>query len=199
MVLVHISIINNELFLWGEQGDTKASEATVKSAECPDFPYDRGGKGLINTLKLVVPEIKSRKSMERRSVVWLPTRGNIPIPSSPVVGMTPDQRQKRTFRPYRTTSQKVSLEELLEVVSLAGTEGMAGTGVLFGSTVAWCGRVVKIILNMAAKESFLPGLVKAGDRWEARWIPLPDESDERALAVLTAEMPGAFRCMGDSA
>ena len=198
MIALHISFIDGAPLLWGERGgqDTPGDDDTREPG--PEYPYDPGEKGLRDALKIIAPGVKGQKSADRK-MVWLPSRGNAPLPSSPVIGTVPDQRQKLAIQPYATSVRKLALEELLEIASLAGEEHAAGNGVLFGHSVRWCGQMVKIMVNAVVKETFLPGVVRNGERWEARWLPLPDESEERALDALAVGMPGICRCMSEPA
>jgi SNF2 family DNA or RNA helicase len=198
MIALHIAFIDGAPFLWGERGDRGNPDGGDVREAGSGYPFDPGEKGLRDALKIVAPGMKSPKDGSRK-VIWLPSRGNVPSPSSPVMGTAFGQRQKVIMRPYETTVRKLSPEEFLEIAALAGEEGIAGEGVLFGSSVRWCGQMAKVMVNAAVKETFLPGAVRNGEWWEARWLPLPDESDERALDSLAVTMPGACRCMTDSA
>ncbi len=107
--------------------------------------------------------MKHPRGAMNRAIAWLPSRGDLPVPSSPAFGVVPDQRRKSTIRPYITTVRKLSQEELLELAALVGKRDTSGNSVIFGASVHWFGRIVKIMLNAAVKETFLPGLIHTGD------------------------------------
>ncbi len=199
MIALHVSIMNGEAFLWGERGNGVTPSGSTQPFDPSAYPYDPKDKGLREALKIAAPNVNGSKYAGERPVVWLPSRGNVPLRSSPVLGLAPDQRAKPSMRPYRVSVKKMSPEELLEIAALADAHGNAGAGVLFGPSLRWCARALKVMLNMTVKEAFLPGLAHAGNHWEARWMPLPGEYDEQELDSLSVKMPGAVRCMSDSA
>lgn len=190
MIFLHVSIRNGIPWLWGEQ-----DRATQDKVLRP-YRYDPGIKGLRAALKRIVPGISVQKRYVSMETVWLPSRGGAAIPSSPLIGPSPDLRRKVTIRPHVVLARKLSLEELMEIASLA--DSGAHAGILFGTSLLWCGRLLAMALNMMVKESFLPGLIHCGDGHEARWLPVPDEDDERSLAALALRMPAVCRCMGDA-
>ena len=190
MIFLHISLRDGVPWLWGEQD--RASQDKVSRP----YRYDPGLKTLRAVLKQVAPGINMLKRNMSSATVWLPSRGDAPVPSSPMIGPSPDLRRKVRIRPSVVPVRKLSVEELLELVSIAESGAHASAGILFGTSLLWCGRLLALALNIMVKESFLPGLVHCGDGYEARWFPVPGEDDERSLAALASGMPGICRCMG---
>ena len=192
MIGLHVSFIDGVPFLWGEQANAKSK------MDNRAYPLDPGISGLKEAFKRIASQIKVLKSNTTLKVVWLPSRGNEPIPSSPVIAPAPDQRRKIGLGPYRTTARELVLEEFLELTALAESGDLTGSGVILGRSFFWANRFLKTILKAGLKETFLPGLVDRGGVWEGRFIPVLDEADEKDLQTLTATMPGVCRCMGES-
>ncbi len=192
MIFLHVSFRDGVPWLWGEQ-----DRATRDKALRPCC-YDPGIKGLRAALKQLAPDISMLKRNTSSATIWLPSRGDTPIPSSSMIGPSPDLRRKVAIRPHVVLVRTLSLEELLELVSLADSGAHANAGILFGTSFLWCSRLLAMALNIMVKENFLPGLIHGGDGYEARWLPAPDEDDERNLAALASSMPGTCRCMGDA-
>ena len=92
----------------------------------------------------------------------------------------------------------MSLEEFLELTALAESDDLTGSGVILGSSFQWSNLLLKTILKVGLKETFLPGLVDRGGIWEGRFLPALDEADEKGQQTLAETMPGVCRCMGDS-
>jgi len=179
-------------WIWGEQ------DCATKDKMLPSYRYDAGIKGIRAALKLLVPDIRILKSNTSMQTLWLPSRGDATIPSSPLIGSSPDLRRKLALRPHAVLTRKLSVAELLELVNIANSEADRRAGILFGASFLWCGRLLSIALNMRAKENFLPGLVHCESNYEAHWLPAPDADNERNLDALALCMPGICRCMGDT-
>jgi len=192
VIILHISMRDGGPWIWGEQ------DCATKDKMLPSYRYDAGIKGLRAALKLLVPDIRILKSNTSMQTLWLPSRGDATIPSSPLIGSSPDLRRKLALRPHAVLTRKLSVAELLELVNIANSEADRRAGILFGASFLWCGRLLSIALNMRAKENFLPGLVHCESNYEARWLPAPDADNERNLDALALCMPGICRCMGDT-
>ncbi len=202
MIILHLSIRDGGFWLWGEQ-DCAAKDDATKDNTPLSYRYDAGIKGLRAALKLLAADIRILKSNTSMQTLWLPSRGDAAIPSSPLIGSPPDLRRKIAIRPHDVLTRKLSVAELLELVNIANSETEARAGILFGTSFLWCNSLVSIAFNMKSKENFLPGLVHGDGSYEARWLPAPDTDDEYSLDALALCMPGVCRCiegrrMGDS-
>jgi len=189
VIILHLSMCDGSFWLWGEQ------DCAAKDKALPSSRYDAGIKGLRAALKLLAPDIRILKSNTAMQTLWLPSRGDAAIPSSPLIGSPPDLRRKVAIKPHIVLARKLSVAELLELVNIANSETEIRAGILFGSSFLWCDRLVFIALNMKAKENFLPGLVRCDGSYEARWLPVPDANDECSLDALALCLPGVCCCM----
>jgi len=190
VIILHVSIRDGIPWLWGEQ-DRGSQDKILRSCR-----YDPGLKGLRAALKQIVPCIGMQKRYVSMVTVWLPSRGDAPIPSSPLIGPSPDRRRKVTIRPSVVLARKLSMEELLELVSMAESDVHTHAGILLGTSFLWCSRLLALALNIVVKETFIPGIIHYDGAYEARWLPVPDEKDEWNLAALATSMPGICRAMG---
>ncbi len=192
MIILHVSIRDGIPWLWGEQ------DRASQDKESRPCRYDPGLKGLRAALKQIVSGISTQKRHVSMITVWLPSRGSAPIPSSPLIGPSPDRRKKVTIKPSAVLSRRLSVGELLELASMTRSGAPDHAGILLGTSILWCDRLFATALNIMVKENVLPGLVHWDDAYEARWLPAPDEDDERNLASLASSQPGICRCMGDA-
>jgi len=192
VIILHVSICDGIPWLWGEQ-DRGSQDKVLRPCR-----YDPGLKGLRSALKQIVPGIGMQKRYVSMVTVWLPSRGDAPIPSSPLIGPSPDRRRKVTIRPSVVLARKLSMEELLELVSMAESDVHTHAGILLGTSFLWCSRLLALALNIVVKETFIPGIIHYDGAYEARWLPVPDEKDEWNLAALATSMPGICRAMGDT-
>jgi len=180
MIALHLSFFAGTAFLWSEGrdiGDIKELRAAVKAVGFP---------------------VKILKGNTQRKPLWLPSRGERPVPSSPLVGAEPDRRKKVALHAYPAATRPLTVAELLELCTLSGNGNLPGSGVIFGPSIAWTGRLVDVALALAAQEAFLPTLVQHQGHWEARWVPVPDDQCEAHLERLAGNMSAVCRCLGGS-
>ncbi len=181
MIALHVSFLNGRVFLWSEGshiGDLKELRAAVKAV------------GLV---------CKILKGNTEGCVAWLPSRGEVAVPSSPLIGHEPDKRKKIRFHSFSIIARPLGLEELLELTAIAERGNVPGSGVIFGHSIGWAGQLLKTASVLLAKEAFLPTVVQNAGHWEGRWVPVPETSCESRLERLTLDMPAVCRCLTSSA
>ncbi|RLC01555.1 MAG: ATP-dependent helicase [Deltaproteobacteria bacterium] len=177
---LHISIFNGTAFLWSEgvsPGDIKELRKAVKA---------------------VTFDLKILKNNTENQFVWLPTRGDLPIPSTPLLGEEPDKRRKVQFRPFSIAARPLTVEELFEFMAIAERGNIPGSGVLYGNSVPWIRQLLDIALKLAGEESFLPTITGYDSQWEARWVPVPTDEAEVKLQKIIQSMPAVCRCLNNT-
>jgi len=190
LIVLHLSFEFGTPCLWAEQGGKLGVDD-----DPTHFPYQPELKLLRAALKKIAPEMRMLKSDTCQKVVWLPSRGNLPIPSSPILGDEPDRRKKIALKPYAVTARPLSPENLLLLCRLAESGHQADGELLFGASWLWCARMLPMAMNMVSQEHYMPGMVAIADDYEARWLPMPDEQDDAQLEALALAMPAVCRCL----
>jgi len=178
MRALHISIAAGGLYLWNE-------------GTGPD-----GLKELKQSCRAIEFKIKILKGNTRDSIVWLPSQGSVPIPSSPLIGRMPDNNIKTRLQHFHTIIRQLEIEEALELCSMARDGNIADSGVIFGDSIYWIDTVLKAALKLVAEEKILPAMFRRDREWEARWVPVIGSGDERQIKKLSDAMPQVCRCMG---
>ncbi|MCL4416064.1 MAG: SNF2 helicase-associated domain-containing protein [Actinobacteria bacterium] len=179
MIALHISILNGIPYIWSEGSQVGAI------------------KDLQTAVKAIDPDIKVLKSNAEFLTVWLPSYGNIPVPSSPLIGAEPDKKKKVCLKSFSVLARPLKIEEALELTSIAEGGNIAESQVIFGSSIIWTGKLLKIALNLVAQENFLPTLLQHCGSWEARWLPIPCDATDKQLEKLSAAMPAVCRCLNN--
>ncbi|HDQ93368.1 MAG TPA: hypothetical protein ENN89_04510, partial [Synergistetes bacterium] len=164
----------------------------------PPFPADPGIKVLAKILKPLLPDFKIRRPETLSALAWIPSRAGIPLPSGPGPETVTDRRHKIRLEPYRISAIKLNIMELADLARLAEMEPPLEGGVVPGRSLVWMSRLFNQTLNMVITERYLPGLEYVGQRWEARWIPLPEPEDEQELQRMADSMPGVLMCLGEN-
>ncbi len=177
MIALHVSILNGKPFLWSEAeriGDIRDLRTAIKAV------------GL---------DLKVLKRNTDPMVIWLPARGDSPVPSSPLIAAEPDRRRKTRHIPFQITARALSVEEWLSLTTLSREGNIPDTGVIFGSSLHWSADLARLIADLVITEAFLPAITANEDQWEARWQPVPGEDQEHRLATLAESMPAVCRSL----
>ncbi|WP_352424944.1 DEAD/DEAH box helicase [Aminomonas paucivorans] len=188
-IALHLSFWRGRAWLWGER-------AFPWEEPGPRHPGDAGREGLREVLKRLGAGVRVSLSRVETPWAWLPTRGALPLPSSPLLG-EPKGRGTVRLRPHGVTALGLEAGELFDLLAALAEGTPPGIG--GDASLAWWGRLAREAANLGIREACLPGLVRGDRGWEARWIPLPDEEAQQALDRLAASLPGVARCLGEGA
>lgn len=196
MIHLHVSLLEGNPCLWAERDRWEEKPPLEPEEGIPSLPTDPGIKALSKILNPLLPDFKIRRSDTLSVLAWLPSRAGIPLPSGPGSDTVTSRRYKIRLEPYKISAIKLKTMDLAAFARLAEMEPPLEGGVVPGRSLVWMSRLFNHAINMVVTERFLPGLEYTGQRWEARWIPLPEPEDEQELQRLADSMPGAFRCLG---
>ncbi len=105
MILLHAGVCDNRLLLWAEMSPKEPEELEHSSrqggakprARMPaprarsqrPLPYDAGKDGLAAALEQAGLGISTTKGQTEATIAWLPTLGDQPIASSPLIAEPP--------------------------------------------------------------------------------------------------------------
>jgi hypothetical protein len=206
MIVLHASTHAGSLILWGESpanGSSPPAKRRAKSRPAPGLrtlPYDPGE----GPLAWAVGEATggagpNGKEEAGQWFAWLPTCGEIPIASSPLVAEPPPNEAQASLEPWALTGLR--LGEPLAADLLAGCMGQTtlAPGVVVGSTLAFWAHVFRFAGALVARQSFLPGVGREegdqGAAFRARWEPVVAGADTQRFARLAQAMPHAARAL----
>lgn len=192
MIILHIAYVGSSSYLWGES----STAAGTEPASSPDghlcHPHALGPDGLRRVLKKCAVEFKVYKKNLSQQYVYLPARQEVPFPSTTLLGWDMPRRGKRQIKAFAVTALHLSMEDVIEIAAASRKQA---PGVQFGPSWDWTRAAVMQAINMDIKQNYLPALIDCGYHFEARWLPLPDEDDERGLRELAEALPAQCRAM----
>ena len=180
MRAIHLSFGERTFYLWGEEPREKPQSADPTLL-----------KHLVQG-ELFQPS--GRMTTVKRTL-WLPARGGVPVPSSPLLGDEPDRRKKTALAPFSLSVLPLKAQDLQDLFQRDSLEAPPGTGLILGQSLHWGLRLFRLVENLIAQESYLPSLVQRDSTWEAVWIPVLSEEGERAMEHLAESLPGVLRSM----
>mgnify|MGYP006284779625 CR=1 FL=1 len=201
MLVFHAGYYGQRLHLWAEEdveltGPRKASRGRKPEVPTPrPHPYDPGA----STLEAAAKRAGIRPGAEESSVevCWLPTKGDEPLPSSPMVGEPPPNRARVRLAPWNVTTLALSWESSLDLLCRGRGQRTLGAGLVIGDDLAFWSSAVRMAGSLVARQKFLPGLVSGKEGFLARWQPVLTGADGHRMAELARCMPAAARSFAE--
>ena len=200
---------DSRLCLWGEESSLPAG-ARRPPGRPPAQPRPRQhpfacDPGLLRDLleRLGMVSLPG-DAVERKLALMLPS-SELGPQASPQLLRVVDEHE-RPERPSRLEAWEVdalgfdagtALDLLLAVPDPASRPGArtgSGAGVAVGESVRFLAEACKLALELLARGRLRPVLVRRGDQWVARWLPVTEDgADATRVALLTRCMPPLLR------
>lgn len=179
MIALHLSIYQNQLFLWTES----------------DKIGDR--QDLIDAVEVLDLDLKVKNCRLNHHQILLPIRGEVAVPSSPLIERQIDRRRKLALGYFKIIAKRIFLKDLDYLAIKAKNGNIPDTGILFGPSFKWMIRLMKIVLYTIRTEQFLPSIEEdvAEGAYYAKWIHSPDKLIDQTLRELAEHMPGTLYCV----
>lgn len=201
MIIVHASLYKGQLLLWGESPPNQTVVQTTRSPRrqrivkpCP-YPYDAGINSLTRALKDAGIDFEATAEQVGESVVWLPTKGAIPVPSSPLIAEPPGSRSKTKLEPWIVTTYSLWTHQAIELLCVCRGRQTMSPGVVVGSDLAYWSRALRFAGSLVARQRYLPGIAPEGKGYRAQWEPVFAGSDAEAATKLARSMPSSARAV----
>src|SRR5262249_18377096 len=119
-----------------------------------------------------------------------------PVPSSPLIGETSKGAAELRACQVPACVPKVSL--VLDLLADIGDRPTLAPGIGVGVTLRYWSAAVRFAAALVTRETFLPDVVRHGEKWFARWTPIIAGGDATRFDRLAKAMPPACRAVGDS-
>src|SRR4030042_1969375 len=182
MIILHASFLEGEFLLWGEipkeprnlevKKPRYRSNLRADPANPIPLPYDAGVEKLSSVLKKIGFDFKVIKKSTRPMVAWLPTVGNQPIPSSPLIGEPPESAKKANLVPWKMTGLQLPLEKAVEFLCRSIGKQILGPGIIVGKDLTFWAAALRFAGALVAKGQFLPDISEIHGVSIAHWRPI---------------------------
>ncbi len=166
MIILHAAFLEGEFLLWGETPEKPATTVVKKPKNknhlraSPAHPkplrYDAGAEKLSSVLKEIGFDSKVIKKSIRLIVAWLPTVDNQPVPSSPLIGESPESVRTATLVPWKVTGLRLPLEKAVEFLCRSIGKQILGSGIIVGKDLTFWAIALRFAGGLVAKQQFLP-------------------------------------------
>jgi SNF2 family DNA or RNA helicase len=127
--------------------------------------------------------------------IWMPTAGNIPVASSPLIAEPPDVKEAAGISPWVVTTLPLGVSESIELLCRCAGKTILAPGVIVGDDLAFLTKAMHFAAALVARQQFLPGVQRAGTTYFARWVPVFSGSDADRLSRLARAMPSACKAI----
>ncbi len=204
MIVLHAGYRNGNFLLWGEATPDVESGPSTRRGRKPKkpgprpFPYDAGTVSLESALRGATVGFKKGKERATQTVVWLPTRSDLPIPSSALIAEPRVSKAKTVLAPWMVSALALSMDQSIELLCTCMGKEMLAPGLVVGSDLSFWTDVLRFAGALVARQQYLPGLKIEENKYRACWEPIFAGSDAERLAGLAKRIPPAARALCDT-
>ena len=195
MLVVHGTYVGTKdgqgsFFLWGESPTVDQTRQAVRRGGVAPYPYQASPDDLKKVLR---PFVSGADRFVPKSLTFMfPTVGGRPQASSPLVSDDSMQEHARLLFPHTVDGMDLRVEEAVRSLLLLGKGDAAEEGYTSGSDLLFWSAASKLLLELLARQRFIPYLARDGYR--AVWRPLLHDFVDR-VGFLTDAMPPVCRAV----
>ena len=188
MLILHAAQVNGDLVLWGE--DSGPHPAPPARQTAGEHPYCAQARLLAEAAGL-----ETGDDSFAGAIAWLPSRGDAPVPSSPMAGPMPRSRAKPRTRPWTVAALRLRPEQAVPLLQTCHQRRILKPGVAIGTDLAYWTHALQLAASLTVRQQFLPSLSQRGGQTLAAWIPVFIGEDAHRLAELAGLMPAPARAL----
>ena len=189
MIIIHAAQLDGSLTLWGEDSDPTPPSERLSEAHHPRCACARRLAEAMG----IAPDDST--GAEAEATVWLPSRGNNPMPSEALAGPALKSRAKPRIKPWRVPTLRLSNGKSIELLQRCQDGRVLKPGIVLSHDVAYWRYVMLFAAAMTARQQFLPDAAQNGSITTAVWTPLYTGNDAHRLAELAKAMPASARAI----
>ena len=188
MLILHAAQVKGNLVLWSEDSEPRPRPPDRRAAG--KHPHCAQAQRIVEAVGL-----ETGDDSFASAVAWLPSRGDAPVPSSPMAGPMPKSRAKPRIRPWTVTTLQLRPEQAAPLLQTCHQRHVLKPGVAIGTDLAYWTHALALASSLTARQQFLPSLSERGGQTVAVWIPVFIGEDAHRLAELAGLMPASARAL----
>jgi len=206
MLIIHTSYAENKFFLWGER--SFAQEEIMSFTEkqpgiTGQMPWNAAVADVLESLKQAGIRFgrKTTADIARTAYLMLPMAGDLPIPSSPLLGDIPDASGEASAEIVKMDVLPVLQEELISVLQLLNEnrEKLSVPGLLFSDDVKFVAKSLEYAALMVYRGTYLPDMEMSEAGYVSVWKPLYLAKYQEEYNLYLHAMPDVMRGVSLSA
>ena len=188
MLVLHAAQVKGSFVLWSEDSEPWLTQSDRTAAG--KHPYCAEAQVMAEAVGL-----ETGDGSFANAIAWLPSRGDAPLPSSPMAGPPPRSRAKPRIRPWTVSTLQLRPEQAVPLLQRCQQRHVLKPGVAIGADLAYWTHALPLAASLTARQQFLPSLAERGDQTVAAWIPVFIGEDAQRLAELAGLMPPSARAL----
>jgi len=195
MLVLHASFHQDRLHLWGESSPN-AAQSTAPPAVPSAYPYRTAISVLRDGLVLAGLSLPASEPTASESTIWLPTQGDMPLPSSPLVAEPPPSRKSTTLAPWTIPTLALTPADAVQLLTTVRARPALAPGVGVGDALRYWSEALPFAGALVDRQQVLPDLAEPQrDVYRACWTPLFLGEDRARLERLARAMPPVARAL----
>ena len=188
VLILHAAQVEGNLVLWSEDSEPRLAQSDRQADG--KHPYCAQAQRIAEAVGL-----ETGDDSYASAIGWLPSRGEAPVPSSPMAGPMPKSRAKLRIRPWTVTTLRLGPEQAAQLLQTCHQRQVLKPGVAIGTDLAYWTHALELAASLTVRQQFLPSLSERGAQSVAAWIPLFIGEDAHRLAELAGLMPASARAL----
>ena len=190
MLVLHAAFHDGCLHLWGES--TPPAAGTAAGA----YPYRTEVAQLRDALAQADLTLLAGKAAVGERTLWLPTQGDAPLPSSPLVAEPPKSRKAPTLVAWTVPTLALTAVDAVRLLAAVRDHVALAPGVAAGDDLRYWSEALRLAGALVHREQMLPDLTEQRGAYRACWTPVFLGEDGLRLERLARAMPSAARALG---
>lgn len=201
MRIIHTSICDQKLMLWGEK---KLDESTLnrpkrrgRPGQNPppkEHPFVLSKEELLETFNQTIPLGVEEEQIEK-VLLWLPSEASLPYPSSPLIGELPPSKSEPSLKRWVAYAVECSPEQIFQFLHCCQGKKMVEEGVVLGKEIPFLVHAMQFATSLVVRQRFLPAIVEEHREYRAAWEPVFLGNDQARLSQLQKAFPSVCRSL----
>ncbi len=197
MLVLHAAPFEHGLVVWAESSVRAPAppRRRVRPGARANPPPRATGAPIEDLIEAIATVLPSLPGEGGSAVAWLPTAGEAPVPSTPLVGTIDADRTVR-IEPWTIDTVTLGFDDALDLLIESVGKTLLAPGLLVGADLAYCTTVMRFASAAVTRGHFLPALESSSGRHWARWKPALSPHELQLLASLARAMPPVALAVG---
>lgn len=198
MRVLHASLVERRLVLWGEQSAEAGEHGKVRRGRkqrggIPISPYDVNPAHLASSLEVILQS--SAAAPSETLTAWLPTNGGVPAASSPLIAPPQPPESDLQLQPWHVSGLPLTWEQAVLLLCACIGQDTLAPGIVIGNTLLFWAKATRFAGALTARQQFLPDIERTLKGYRAAWRPVFSTSASETLGQMARGMPSACRAL----
>ncbi|MCC8998349.1 MAG: hypothetical protein LM522_02435, partial [Candidatus Contendobacter sp.] len=196
MLILHAAFYEGSLRLWGELAPGDEAPTPIRRT-ANGYPYRAEIAELKAGLAQAGLTLQADKQTVDESVIWLPTQGEAPLPSSPLIADVPKSRKAIALAPWQLPALALTPADAIDLLAAVREHPALTPGVAASDELHYWGKALRLAGALVYRQQVLPDLVEQRrGAYRACWTPVFLGEDSAHWERLACAMPPAARAIG---